>query len=149
MYVTASLDTFELLIANTDFAKVESLLRAHLRSGYHNTTPHELTDNDSIKWGPLLVGAAMFTVTVTPEAKADVDRIDAFLWSWVRTGRVAMGTLIHFIRIPGPRPKRESAIGALILGMRISHDNAEPLVDAIIAAVREDLELHPTERRLT
>lgn len=146
------MDTFEVLIANTDVNKVGGLLRSHLRGGWGTSGIRAITEIAPAALTPLLSQAGLVMVTIAPVAEADVDKIAEDLRSWRTASPNAFGGLINYIRIPGPRPRpnREQAITALANGIN-NNDTREHngmIIDWIIAAVREDLEHNPTKREL-
>lgn len=144
------MDTFEVLIANTDVNKVGGLLRSHLRGGWGTSGIRAITEIAPAALTPLLSQAGLVTVTIAPVAEADVDKIAEDLRSWRTASPNAFGGLINYIRIPGPRPARKEAEDALrrYLIEAAGAETPGVFIGKLIAAVREDLEHNPTKREL-
>ena len=133
------MDSFQILIAGpNNIDTLESGLKARRLEPFTvDRTPAQFD-----------VAANLWLVTIKPVAEADVDRIAEALRRWSLQTPSTTGTLAWYERIPGPRAKREAAVEVVMDVLGRTTTMAEDLIDAITAAVREDLEYHPVQRRL-
>lgn len=135
-------DTFEVLIEGPlNTAAMRSIVSRHVHGGYEVVTrkgPEAFFDPN---------GPHLWLIDLVPIAESDVDRVTADLRSWSNRATTVEGQLVWHRRIPGPREKRESAITHLVISEAFTRDRAAQTIDALIAAVREDLELNPVKRR--